>query len=1339
MKKTNKILRSLLGASALTAFAVGSANVALGAVSEAIGDARFGAVANWNPAAPAVGDSITTGGYDITVDAATAVAGFYVDKAGSDITVSVTGSAGSITNDGAANTAKLFIAEGKQYDLTGTQVQKIVGGAPAKAGTLNDYTGLGAVTIGKGGTLHFKMAGAGATIITSTIDGAAADEGTLKIDTTVDDMTFSGVIGGTKKLNLIDVAGVMANEITLGVVKATTLNFSADTAVNLGGNNSVVTNVTTATKNTGTLNYTATAANDSISLTNVGTQASALKSLAVNGLAGPAVNSTSTVNITGNAYVTGTSLRSTSGGGFTSSAVLAIADNATLTGTTLTFNGVADSLNLKKNTSLTLSGDLDAGVLVGGVAKGTINVGGTAAAGTEIGTVNVKAANIGAANAIGNINLYGASAHDKAIFTVGKTGAAGEVDAGKINIGNGHLQFAHADVTKALGITGGVTLTGANSTLEFGPGQTSLAGDITAAAGSSLIASGTDAADSNVFVLGTLSSNATGDSAVNLSTVKSEDLLGVLTKAADTKGNIKVSGPGAVAFIGSLGTPVLGAVAATPANITMSQGSSLVLASDVAAGSTLTGTIDATAGDVTIEVISQATAAAAAGALGALVKNGTYTVDNINSTGKAIALSADTANILKVTALTADSVGVSNEGTVEIDSNNLPTLNFAKNDATVVTTAKQINNAVTTYADGKGTLEFRPVNDATISTSIGASGFSLKTLKVSNAVGKKVTIASDVYAQNISFNSNAKTDVIEVNGNINGKFAFTANGGILNLNANSTIGAVDSSALGVANSSTVNLAATGLVTKLSGDVNATTVNAGQGTVKATKDLEIDGALNLNGTSLDIGTQKVSVTGLTTFDNHAGVTVAISSDGKASGKLALEDAKVNAAGNINVRLEGSTLPSNGATYNILTVSGTGADSIAAFQSLNALNVTLTSSLVKGQMANGTLTLTHDAAGFTKSIQEAGGPLSPSAKEALGVLTADMNKVSGNALQVLYAISSATDPAEGSKAAEGLGNGYQNGSTAASSSAVSSARSAMGSRVEGGAPLGLSSGDDSASSFGVWAKTFGGRDTQQTSGGTVGYKSSAVGGIVGIDSMVNDSVFAGVAFGATNTKIKFKDVKSGSKSSARTYLFAGYGSYNFACNWLLEGSAVIGNSQIKTSSKRGIGGAATAKGKFDSMTYSAELLAGYKYATQDASASVTPLAGLRATVTSDGAYTETGAGIWNQKIQSSTNTVIEGVIGARANRTIEMNNLSLTPEMHGSMSYDLKGKAPKVGAVIDGFSNSIVTKGPKPIRAKWNIGAGLTAKTGSVEYGFGVDADFSKKYLGYQGSMKVRVSL
>ncbi len=195
-----------------------------------------------------------------------------------------------------------------------------------------------------------------------------------------------------------------------------------------------------------------------------------------------------------------------------------------------------------------------------------------------------------------------------------------------------------------------------------------------------------------------------------------------------------------------------------------------------------------------------------------------------------------------------------------------------------------------------------------------------------------------------------------------------------------------------------------------------------------------------------------------------------------------------------------------------------------------------------------------------------------------------------------------------------------------------------------------------------------------------------------------------------------------------------------NWFVQGIISFGSSRVRNYEKRVINLTLdqTAMGKYNSTSYSGEVLGGYRYILADHQIVLTPMLGLRYAKFDDSGYTETGTNRRNMSVSKKSTDKIEGVIGGRALLASQIKDVLLIPEAHGFVSYDFKGKAPKVEARLNGALAPMPTKTSKPEKTFINLGTNLTIKYRMMEYGFGYDTYLAKKYISHQGSLKVRVN-
>ena len=281
-------------------------------------------------------------------------------------------------------------------------------------------------------------------------------------------------------------------------------------------------------------------------------------------------------------------------------------------------------------------------------------------------------------------------------------------------------------------------------------------------------------------------------------------------------------------------------------------------------------------------------------------------------------------------------------------------------------------------------------------------------------------------------------------------------------------------------------------------------------------------------------------------------------------------------------------------------------------------------------------------------------------------------------------------------------------------------------------------DAADKYGAWVKGTFGTTTQKLRKSVSGYKSTGYGAYVGVDTMLNDRASVGLMVGMNNTRLKHKDFKDGDKTKATSWMFGAYGAYEFGNNFFVQGNAAIAQTSVKAKSKRitGVNTSATATGKYDVTGYAAEVRGGYKYRFDNSA--IVPTAGLRFNYLGDTSYTETGAGIQNVKNAGKATTGIDAVAGVTLSTALDVDGMLLNPEVHMNVDYALSSQAPKADYNLDGSSVKFNYKGAKPAKFGYNFGASVMAQADNVEYGVGYDARISDKYLGHQGSVKVKVS-
>ncbi|WP_341761412.1 autotransporter outer membrane beta-barrel domain-containing protein [Candidatus Tisiphia endosymbiont of Thecophora atra] len=294
-----------------------------------------------------------------------------------------------------------------------------------------------------------------------------------------------------------------------------------------------------------------------------------------------------------------------------------------------------------------------------------------------------------------------------------------------------------------------------------------------------------------------------------------------------------------------------------------------------------------------------------------------------------------------------------------------------------------------------------------------------------------------------------------------------------------------------------------------------------------------------------------------------------------------------------------------------------------------------------------------------------------------------------------------------------------------------------------PVASGSDDVAGESMGAWAMPYYNQAVQKGEGSVVGYKTKSVGGILGFDALANENLMIGAAVSIVRTDMKYKDYKIGEKTNINTVMLSIYGSQQLDKNFFVQGLVSLGSNKIKNSDPRKVptsrnaSGQQIAKASYDSLSYGGQVLFGYNAKMSD-SMSLIPMAGIRYTGSSDEGYKETGTDNANKVVAKKTNNKVEAVLGTRFAVSVDTSGITVMPEAHAFVSQKLFGSSGKVSAKLDGMTSSFATRSDKEAKTLFNLGLGVTAKAGNMEYGAGYDAYLASKYVGHQGTLKVRVN-
>jgi len=297
---------------------------------------------------------------------------------------------------------------------------------------------------------------------------------------------------------------------------------------------------------------------------------------------------------------------------------------------------------------------------------------------------------------------------------------------------------------------------------------------------------------------------------------------------------------------------------------------------------------------------------------------------------------------------------------------------------------------------------------------------------------------------------------------------------------------------------------------------------------------------------------------------------------------------------------------------------------------------------------------------------------------------------------------------------------------------------------GAPA--AAGDDDSvggAQVGAWAVPVYSQATQKAKGGNAGYKVKSGGGVVGFDTLANDNLTIGAAITVLNSDIKMKDKKAGDKAKTDTFMFSLYGSQELVRDFFVQGVASFSSSKNKLKERRLVpisdnpAGYETAASNYNTMSFSGEVLLGYNAKVSEG-VFLTPVAGVRYARFNDESYKETGTSYQNKWLAKKVTDKVEGTVGLQLESNFKTHSMAIVPEAHAYVTQKIGGKSGRVDARLDGMTSSLIARKDTTAKTFYNVGVGASVMCGAMEYGIGYDAMLAAKYVGHQGSLRLRVN-
>jgi len=283
-------------------------------------------------------------------------------------------------------------------------------------------------------------------------------------------------------------------------------------------------------------------------------------------------------------------------------------------------------------------------------------------------------------------------------------------------------------------------------------------------------------------------------------------------------------------------------------------------------------------------------------------------------------------------------------------------------------------------------------------------------------------------------------------------------------------------------------------------------------------------------------------------------------------------------------------------------------------------------------------------------------------------------------------------------------------------------------------------DTALRHGSWVSPFYGHTIQRVRGTTPGYRAGYYGAVIGADTLLNDNITVGIAFSAIKTDVKHKHLNTGDKTKANTYVGSLYGVYQISDKWFVQGVASISRSKIRNREiRREFARTAIASANYTADAWGSEILVGYNHKI-GRGVLLTPTFGFEYNRMNSIKYKETGTVNQNLLVKRQVVDRIEAILGAKISGAYAYNDWLFVPEVHGNVRYDVKGKSLKVDIRQEGSTGpSLIPRTSKVSRTIVNLGVGVNTKSNDMmEYGISYDVRLANKYVGQQGTLKIKMN-
>ena len=283
-------------------------------------------------------------------------------------------------------------------------------------------------------------------------------------------------------------------------------------------------------------------------------------------------------------------------------------------------------------------------------------------------------------------------------------------------------------------------------------------------------------------------------------------------------------------------------------------------------------------------------------------------------------------------------------------------------------------------------------------------------------------------------------------------------------------------------------------------------------------------------------------------------------------------------------------------------------------------------------------------------------------------------------------------------------------------------------------GFSAGNVSGSNS-MWMKPFASFGDQSERKGIAGYDADTYGLAIGADTRINAKSIVGVSFSYADTDVDGKGAGR-SRSDISSYQLTAYGDYTTK-DYYIEG--LVGYAYNDIDSTREITATSTkAAGDTSSDQFMINLGAGMPIKV-GGGAYFTPDVGLNITHVVNQAYTETGAGSLNLRIDAEDITIAKVSAGGRYHANIKTADGTFIPELRARLLYDMAGDDGSSSSTFTGGGAAFNVNGLDVVEFATSVGAGMSYTPSfdeDVSLSVNYDAELKENFTGHSANFNLR---